>query len=163
MLMNGTAFVIAKMLPETNYFTCSRSGQMNKTARILSCKILWCWISDAWAAFFFKWHQTVLNQTLSSDKLQHEQRRASATSHCKLNWSVGKHSIPYKAYTQTKLHRAQQKDIWQSTCNVSAGIHVQINVLNSVTAVHTTYLTVLPYGRYYCLKKCNGTVGIFKL
>ncbi len=30
-----------------------------------------------------------LNQTLSSDKLQHEQRRASATSHCKLNWSVG--------------------------------------------------------------------------
>ncbi len=32
MLMNGIAFVIAKMLPETNYFTCSRSGQMNKTA-----------------------------------------------------------------------------------------------------------------------------------
>ncbi len=40
MLMNGTAFVIAKMLPETNYYTCSRSGQMNKTAIILSCKIL---------------------------------------------------------------------------------------------------------------------------
>ncbi len=30
MLMNGIAFVIAKMLPETNYYTCSRSGQMNK-------------------------------------------------------------------------------------------------------------------------------------
>ncbi len=41
-----------KMLPETNYFTCSRSGQMNKTARIPSCKILWCWISDAWSAVF---------------------------------------------------------------------------------------------------------------
>ncbi len=40
MLMNGIVFVIAKMLPETNYFTCSRSGQMNKTAIILSCKIL---------------------------------------------------------------------------------------------------------------------------
>ncbi len=52
MLMNGTAFVIAKMLPETNYYTCSRSGQMNKTAIILSCKILWCWISDAWSAVF---------------------------------------------------------------------------------------------------------------
>ncbi len=52
MLMNGIAFVIAKMLPETNYFTCSRSGQMNKTAIILSCKILWCWISDAWSAVF---------------------------------------------------------------------------------------------------------------
>ncbi len=37
---------------EMNYFTCSRSGQMNKTAIILSCKILWCWISDAWAAVF---------------------------------------------------------------------------------------------------------------
>ncbi len=31
MLMNGIAFVIAKMLPETNYYTCSRSRQMNKT------------------------------------------------------------------------------------------------------------------------------------
>ncbi len=40
MLMNGIAFVIAKMLPETNDYTCSRSGQMNKTAIILSCKIL---------------------------------------------------------------------------------------------------------------------------
>ncbi len=40
MLMNGIAFVIAKMLPETNYFTCSRSGQINKPAIILSCKIL---------------------------------------------------------------------------------------------------------------------------
>ncbi len=51
MLMNGIVFVIAKMLPETNYYT-SRSGQMNKTAIILSCKILWCWISDAWSAVF---------------------------------------------------------------------------------------------------------------
>ncbi len=74
---------------------------------------------------FFKMTSDGLNQTLSSDKVQHEQRRASATSHCKLNRSVGKHSIQYKAYTQTKLHRAQQKDIWQSTCNVSAGMHVQ--------------------------------------
>ncbi len=35
-----------------NRSTCSRSSQMNKTVRILSCKILWCWISDAWAADF---------------------------------------------------------------------------------------------------------------
>ncbi len=28
MLMNRIAFVIAKMLPETNYYTCSRSGQI---------------------------------------------------------------------------------------------------------------------------------------
>ncbi len=135
--------------------------------RILTCKIvltsLWCWISDAWAAVF-KMTSDGLNQTLSSDKLQHEQRRASATSHCKLNWSVGKHSIPYKAYTQTILHRAQQTDIWQSTCNVSAGMHVQMNVLNSVPAVHTynisygtTVWTILQF------KKCNGTAGIFKL
>ncbi len=52
MLMNGIAFVIAKILPETNYYTCSRSGQINKTVRILSCKILWCWISVNWAAVF---------------------------------------------------------------------------------------------------------------
>ncbi len=64
---------------------------------------------------------------------------------------VSGNSIPYKTYTQTILHREQQKDIWQSTCNVSAGMQVQMNVLNSVTAVHTTYLTVLPYGRYYRL------------
>ncbi len=31
-------------------------------------------------------------------------------------------------------------------------MHVQMNVLNSVAAVHTTYITVLPYGRYYRLK-----------
>ncbi len=31
-------------------------------------------------------------------------------------------------------------------------MHAQMNVLNSVPAVHTTYLTVLPYGRYYRLK-----------
>ncbi len=32
-------------------------------------------------------------------------------------------------------------------------MHLQrLNVLNSVAAVHTTYLTVLPYGRYYRLK-----------
>ncbi len=52
MLMNGIAFVITKMLPEMNY-TCSRSSQMNKTVRMLSCKVLWCSISDAWAAVFF--------------------------------------------------------------------------------------------------------------
>ncbi len=52
MLMNGIAFMITKMLPEMNY-TCSRSSQMNKTVRILSCMVLWCSISDAWAAVFF--------------------------------------------------------------------------------------------------------------
>ncbi len=47
MLKNGIAFVIA-----INYYACSRSSQINKTVRILSCKILWCWLSDAWAAVF---------------------------------------------------------------------------------------------------------------
>ncbi len=31
MSINKITFVIAKMLPETNYYTCSRSSQMNKT------------------------------------------------------------------------------------------------------------------------------------
>ncbi len=39
---------------------------------------------------FLKWDQTVWIRPFL---LQHEQRRASATSHCKLNWSVGKHHI----------------------------------------------------------------------
>ncbi len=149
MLMNGIAIVIAKMLPETNYYTCSRSGQMNKTARILTCKTLWCWISDAWAAMFFKITSDGLNQTLSSDKLQHEQRRASATSHCKTELKRRE-----TLNTIKRIHRLYytEHSIWQSTCNVSAGMHVQMNVLNSVAAVHTTYLTVLPYGRYYRLK-----------
>ncbi len=38
-----------------NKLLCSRSSQINTTVRILSCKMLWCWIglSDAWAAVFF--------------------------------------------------------------------------------------------------------------
>ncbi len=68
--------------------------------------------------------------------------------------------IKYKAYTQTTLHRAQQKDIWQSTCNVSVHLNMHASILNSVPAVHTTYLTVLLYGRNYRLKKA---MAIFKL
>ncbi len=58
----------------------------------VSCKMLWCWIglSDAWAAVFFLWDQTAWMKPFLP---QHEQRRASATSHCNLNWSLGKHHI----------------------------------------------------------------------
>ncbi len=101
---------------------------------------------------FFKMTSDGLNQTLSSDKLQHEQRRASATSHCKLNWSVGKHSIPYKAYTQTNYTEHSRKTFGNQLVMFLACMHVQMNILNSVPAVHITYLTVLPYGRYYSLK-----------
>ncbi len=54
--------------------------------------MLWCWIglSDAWAAVFFLWDQTAWIKPFLP---QHAQRRASATSHCNLNWSLGKHHI----------------------------------------------------------------------
>ncbi len=154
MLMNGTAFVIAKMLPETNYYTCSRSGQMNKTAIILSCKILWCWISDAWSAVF-KMTSDGLNQTLSSAKLQHEQRRAS--SYYKLNWSVGKHSIQYKRI-QTKLEHSRKTFGNQLVMFLLA---CMFNVWTFKTercccrayyiSYGTTLWTILPF------KKCDGT------
>ncbi len=96
MLKNGIAFVIA-----INYYACSRSSQINKTVRILSCKILWCWLSDAWAAVFLKWDQMVWIRPFLP---QHEQRRASATSHCKLNWTVGKHHIvAHRLYNQWEI------------------------------------------------------------
>ncbi len=61
-------------------------------------------------------------------------------------------TLQLKAYTQTILHRAQQKYIWQFTCNVFIHLNMYASILNSVLAVHTTYITVLLYGRYYSLK-----------
>ncbi len=61
-------------------------------------------------------------------------------------------TLQHKAYTQTILHRAQQKDIWQLTCNVCIHLSMYASILNSVLAVHRTYITVLLYGRYYSLK-----------
>ncbi len=50
---------------------------------------------------FFKWDQAVWIRPFLP---QHEQRRARATSHCKLNWSVGKHHIvAHRLYNQWEI------------------------------------------------------------
>ncbi len=51
---------------------------LNRPKWCLSCCFFFLWDHTAWIKPFLP---------------QHEQRRASATSHCNLNWSLGKHHI----------------------------------------------------------------------
>ncbi len=145
--------------------------------RILSCKMLWCWIglSDAWAAVFL-WDQTAWIKPFLQ---QHEQRRASATSHCNLNWSLGKHHIvAHRLDNQWEiavicfapativLMREFRTRKRETSELLSAHPHTVRSVFclsfffiierereqPRVPAVHTTYITVLLYERYYRLK-----------
>ncbi len=161
MLMNGIAFVIAKMLPETNYFTCPRSGQINKPAIILSCKILWCWISDAWTAVFLKWHQTVWIRPflLINCSMNNDVRDQLLIA----NWTEASGNTQYNI---KRIHRLNYTEHSRKTFGN------QLVMFLLACMFKWTFKTVLlpcilhifftvPYGRYYRLKKMRWHRGYF--
>ncbi len=107
----------------------------------------WCLI-----CCFLKWHQTVwirpfllINCSMNND-VQVQLLIA--------NWTEASGNTQYHIKRIHRLYYTEhsRKTFGNQLVMFLACMHVQMNILNSVPAVHITYLTVLPYGRYYSLK-----------